>query len=357
MSQKNYYETLGINKDASVDEIKKAFRRKAVKHHPDQGGDEAKFKEINEAYEVLSNSEKRQRYDQFGAEGLGGAGGFRNAGGPTSGEGFSFDFGDGGLGDIFGSFFGAGRQGQASRSGRNVEVVIDLDFKEAVFGVEKEISLNLEDVCPQCKGERAQPGSKVGQCADCKGSGRHVRLVRTPFGNLQQQATCSTCRGEGSDIKESCTACRGQGVSQQKKTINLSIPAGIEDGATIRLRSHGERNRKGMAGDLYVIIQVQSDKHFTREGDLILSEETINMVEAALGTNIKIKTIDGTVMMKIPAGTQSGTDFRLAKQGVPHLKGSGRGAQIVRVIVKIPTKLNDKQKSLLKSLQETSLKK
>ena len=343
---------MGISKDASVDEIKKAFRRQAVQHHPDQGGDEAKFKEINEAHEVLSNPEKRQRYDQFGAAGVGGSGGF-GRGGSSQAEGFSFDFGDGGLGDIFSSFFGnASARNQGPKAGRDVELVLDLEFKEAVFGIEKEIILTLDDVCLQCQGERAQPGTKVKNCATCDGAGQHIKVMKTVFGNLRQQTICPACHGGGSEIKEPCTACRGRGISQQKKTINLSIPAGIEDGATIRLRNHGEKNRRGAAGDLYVIVQVKPHKHFTREGDLILSEENVTMIQAALGDDIKVATTDGEVMMRIPPGTQSGTDFRLNKKGVPHIKGSGRGAHIVRIIVQTPTKLNAQQKKILKEFQQ-----
>ena len=348
--EKDYYKILGISKNASVDEIKKAFRRQAVKHHPDQGGDEAKFKEINEAHEILSNPEKRQRYDQFGVAGVGSG---ANSGFNRS-EGFSFDFGDGGLGDIFGSFFGHARPGaRPPATGRDIEIVLHLDFGEAVFGVDKEISLKLKDVCDQCEGERAQPGSQVAECATCKGAGRHVRVVKTIFGNLQQETTCPACRGAGMDIKEPCSACRGQGISEQQKKINLAIPAGIEDGATVRLRDHGESNRKGVAGDLYVIIQVRPDKHFTREGDLILSEETVDMAQAALGAQIAIRTIDGEVKMRIPAGTQSGTDFRLDKKGVPHMKGSGRGAHIVRVTVRTPIKLSGKQKKLMEEFTKS----
>ena len=354
MSNKDYYATLGISKDASVDEIKKAFRRKAVKHHPDQGGDEAKFKELNEAYEILSNPEKKQRYDQFGAAGVGGSNGF-GRGGFNQSEGFRFDFGEGGLGDIFSSFFGGGAgQSQGPRSGRDIEMVLDLDFKEAIFGVDKEISLTLNDVCLQCQGERAQPGSKVVTCATCKGVGQYIKIMKTVFGNLQQQTTCPACRGAGSEIKEPCTACNGQGVSQQKKKVKLAIPAGIEDGATIRLRNHGESNRQGMAGDLYVIIQVKPHRQFTREGDLILSEEEVDMVTATLGGQIKVATIDDEITMKIPPGTQSGTDFRLERRGVPHIKGSGRGAHIVRLIVRIPTKLNTQQKKLLKEFEQVN---
>ena len=347
MSDKDYYKILGIPRDASVDEIKKAFRRQAVKHHPDQGGDEAKFKEINEAYEVLGNAEKRQRYDQFGSAGLGGG-----RGGPGSAEGFRFDFGDGGLGDIFSSFFGGGQARRGPQSGRDVEVVLELDFREAVFGTEKEISLTLDDVCVQCQGRRAQPGTEVEDCANCKGSGQHVRIMKTPFGNVRQQVVCPACRGEGHRIKRPCTACGGQGVSQQDKKINLAVPAGIDDGATIRLRGSGESNRQGAAGDLYVVIQVRPDKRFTREGYLLLSEETVTMTQAALGDNIKVATVDGEVTMKVPPGTQSGTDFRLEKKGVPKIKGSGRGDHIVRVIVATPTKLTAKQKRVLREFQQ-----
>ena len=350
MSDKDYYKILGIPRDASVDEIKKAFRRQAVKHHPDQGGDEAKFKEINEAHEVLSNPEKRQRYDQFGSAGLGGSSS-AGRGGFSSAEGFRFDFGDGGLGDIFSSFFG-GQTRQGPKSGRDVEVVLDLDFREAVFGADKEISLTLDDVCIQCQGQRAQPGTEVKDCATCKGTGQRIQVMRTPFGNVRQQVVCPACHGAGTQIKQPCTACSGRGVSQQEKKINLAIPAGIDDGATIRLRGSGESNYQGAAGDLYVIVQVKPDKHFTREGDLILSEETITMTQAALGDNIKVATIDGELTMKIPPGTQSGTDFRLEKKGVPRIKGSGRGDHIVRVIVETPTRLSAKQKKILQEFQQ-----
>ena len=351
MSDKNYYDILGIKKNASVDEIKKAFRRQAVKHHPDQGGDEAKFKEVNEAYEVLSNPEKRQRYDQFGAAGLGsGRAGFNRQGGFNGAQGFSFDFGSGGLGDIFGNFFGQNPQ-QAPRSGRDVEIVLNLSFKEAIFGIEKEISLSLNDVCSHCQGRGAKPGTEVQACPDCRGRGQRIRVLKTVFGNIRQQTTCPACSGAGQRIKTPCPSCRGQGIEEQSKNINVVVPAGIGDGQTIRLRDYGEKNKKGIAGDLYIVIQVQPDKHFTREGDLILSEETIDMVQASLGAKIKVRTVDGQLTMRIPAGTQGGTDFRLPKRGVPHLKGGSRGDHIVRVVVKTPTRLSGRQKQLLREFQ------
>ena len=350
MSEKNYYNILGVKKDASVDEIKKAFRRQAVKHHPDQGGDEVKFKEINEAYEVLSNPDKRQRYDQFGQAGLGGQAGFNQAGFDPD-QGVSFNFGEGGLGDIF-SFFGGMGRSQAPKSGRDIEVVIELDFKEAVFGIEKEISLSINDICHRCHGQRAEPNTKVETCETCRGSGQRVRIMKTMLGNIQQAVTCSDCQGIGSDIKTPCRDCQGQGVSQQNKVVNLLIPAGIEDGATIRLRGQGEKNRQGVAGDLYAVITVRPDKHFTREGDLILSEQVIDMIQAALGDTIEVQTIDDeAIKLKIPAGTQSGTDFKLENRGVPHLRGKGRGSHIVQIIVEIPKKLNSQQKQLLKDFK------
>lgn len=353
MSKRDYYEVLGIGKDASPDEIKKAYRRAAVKHHPDQGGDEEKFKEVNEAHEILSNPEKKQRYDQFGHSGVGGNGGGRpGAGGygPGPGQEFHFDFGDG-LGDIFSSFFG-GQQAGGGRGGSNrgndVEVTIELTFEQAIFGVDKEISLELEDVCEHCKGSRAEPGHDVKTCDVCKGTGQEVRVVQTVFGNIQQPVICSKCKGEGNIPEKECTVCSGKGVKRVRKDVKLKIPAGIEDGATIRLREYGEKNRKGEAGDLYVNVRVKAHKHFTREGSLILSEEKIDMVEAALGTEIKVETVDGDIKMKIPAGTQSGTDFKLSGHGVPSMRGSARGAHIVTITVQTPTKLSKKQKDILK---------
>ena len=350
MSSKNYYDILGIAKDASTDEIKKAFRRQAVKHHPDRGGDEAKFKELNEAYEVLSNPEKKQRYDQFGEAGLGGRGGSSRAGGFSSAEDFSFNFG-GGLGDIFGSIFGQ-NQTQTPKTGRDVEIVLNLTFKEAIFGIEKEIRLTLNDVCRQCRGSCAKPGTKVQTCGDCSGRGQRIKIVKTMLGNLQQQTTCPACSGRGQRIETPCPKCRGQGVEGQEKTIEVVVPAGISDGQTIRLRDYGERNKSGLAGDLYIIVQVEPDKHFTREGDLILSQEEIDFVQASLGAQIKVRTVDGEVTMRIPAGTQGGSDFRLTKRGVPHMKGGGRGDHIVRIIVKTPTKLSSQQKQLLKDFSK-----
>ena len=365
MAKRDYYEVLGVSKDASADEIKKAFRRLAVQHHPDkEGGDESKFKEINEAYEVLKDNEKRQRYDQFGHAGVGGAGGpggggaydFSGSGFNFNGQNINFDFGDGGLGDIFSSFFGGGSR-QRTRRGRDIETVIDLDFKDAIFGVEKKIDLNIEVECEHCKATGAEPGYELKSCDTCKGSGQVITSVRTILGNIQQAQTCQDCHGSGKKPEKKCSVCDGRGVKRKQNSVELKIPAGIDDGATIRLREYGEVILNGPKGDLYVHIRVKPDKKFTREGDLILSHENVDMVTAALGGELKVSTVDGEVTIKIPAGTQSGTDFKLSGHGVPHMKRDSRGAQIVTVDVLTPTNLSKKQKEILESFRSLPKKK
>lgn len=354
-TKRDYYEVLGVGKSASADEIKKAFRRAAVEHHPDRGGDEAKFKELNEAYEVLKDNEKRKRYDQFGHAGVGGNGSSPFGGGYGGGQGqnINFDFGDLGLGDIFSSFFGGGggqHSQQRQARGRDVEAGVEISFEQAVFGTEVDLTLNLDDTCEHCKGSTVEPGYELKICDQCKGSGQVVTVARTIFGNIQQAAVCPKCRGVGKVPEKVCSVCRGKGTQTKKQTIQLKIPAGIDDGATIRLREHGEAVANGPKGDLYVNIRVKSHKKFTREGDLILSEEHIGMVQAALGTEIDVETVDGPVRMKVPAGTQSSSDFKLSNHGVPHLRGSSRGAHIVTITVDTPTKLSKRQRQLLEEL-------
>jgi len=353
-TKRDYYDVLGVGKGASADEIKKAFRRQAVEHHPDRGGDEAKFKELNEAYEVLKDADKRKRYDQFGHAGIGGNGGspFGGGYGGAQGQNINFDFGDLGLGDIFSSFFGGGGQQQQQRQarGRDVETGVEISFEQAVFGTEVDLTLNLDDTCEHCKGSTVEPGYELKTCDQCKGSGQVVTVARTIFGNIQQASICPKCHGAGKIPEKTCSVCRGKGTQAKKQTIQLKIPAGIDDGATIRLREHGEAVANGPKGDLYVNIRVRPHKKFTREGDLILSEEHIGMVEAALGTEIDVETVDGPVRMKVPAGTQSGSDFKLSNHGVPHLRGSSRGAHIVTITVDTPTKLSRRQRQLLEEL-------
>ena len=356
MSKRDYYEVLGVAKGASADEIKKAFRRAAVQHHPDkEGGSEEKFKEINEAYDVLKDAQKRQRYDQFGHAGVGGSGGGGGYGGGSNPfEGFSqqganFDFGEG-LGDIFSQFFGGGGQSrQAPQRGRDVEVSLQLTFEEAVFGLETDIDLDMEDECSHCHGTTVEPGHDMKTCPTCKGAGQQTRVMNTMFGAIQQSVTCPTCNGRGKVPEKVCTVCGGKGTQRKKQSIKLKIPAGIDDGSTIRLTGRGEAITDGKKGDLYVNIRVKAHKKFTREGDIILSDSHIGMIDAALGVEIDIDTVDGTVRMKVPAGTQSGTDFKLSGHGIPHMNSDKRGPHIVNIIVDTPTKLSRKQREILES--------
>ncbi len=352
MSKRDYYEVLGISKSASDDEIKKAFRKKAIEFHPDRGGDEEKFKEVNEAYEVLKDSGKRQRYDQFGHAGVGGATGgggdpFGGFGG-QGGQNVHFDFGDLGLGDIFSSFFGGQAGGQQQRQrGQDVATAVDISFENAVFGTEVAIKYSSNVACSHCKGSTVEPGHELKTCETCAGRGQVNQAVRTIFGNIEQAVICPTCHGSGKVPEKVCTVCRGKGTEHKQRELQIKIPAGIDDGTTIRLREQGNAMARAQTGDLYVDVRVKPHKKFTREGDLILSEATVGMIGAALGTEIDVDTVDGPVRMKVPAGTQSGTDFKLSGHGVPHMRGSSRGAHIVTLIVETPTKLSKEQKDLL----------
>lgn len=365
VTKRDYYEVLGVGKSASADEIKKAFRQKAIKLHPDkEGGDEEKFKEVNEAYEVLKDQQKRQRYDQFGHAGVGGApgggGGNPFAGFGGQGQNVNFDFEDLGLGDLFGNFFGGnaggGQRGRSSR-GNDVETNVEISFEDAVFGTQIKLKLNLEDVCEHCKGTTAEPGHELKTCETCKGAGQVTRAVRTVFGNIQQQTVCPDCHGKGKIPEKTCTVCHGKGTAKKSQEIDLKIPAGIDDGAIMRMRDHGEAMATGLKGDLYINIRVKPHKRFTREGDLILSEEHVGMVGATIGTEIDVDTVDGPMRMKVPAGTQSGTDFKLSGHGVGNPKGTSRGAHIVTIIVDTPTKLTKEQQELLEQFQKLGGKK
>ena len=357
---KDYYKVLGIDKNASQEDIKKAFRKLAHEYHPDKpgGGNEEKFKEINEAYQVLGDPDKRAKYDKYGsafeqAQGQGGFHGFegfRDFSGFT--EGFNVeDLGDifGGLGDIFG--FGGGRGQARQRRGKDIEVALQIDFLEAVFGTEKEINLNKSITCTKCHGSGVEPGAKVETCPVCHGSGRVTRIQRTMFGNMQVQATCTNCGGEGKTYSQKCTKCHGSGIIREVVSIKVKIPAGIDDGQTIRLAGQGEAGQKGApAGDLYLTVKVRPDKRFKREGYNLTSRAQLNFTQAALGDKIEVETVDGPVKLKIPEGTQSGTVFRLKGRGVPHVQGSGRGDHLVEAIVETPKNLNRRQKDLLKEL-------
>ncbi len=357
---KDYYKILGVDKSASQDEVKKAFRKKAHEFHPDkEGGDEAKFKEVNGAYQVLGDAKKRAQFDQFGdgfeqagAGGAGGFGGFSGFQGGTGGVHVDMDdLGDifGGIGDMFG--FGGGRGQRGQQRASDIKVRIELSFLEAVFGVEKELSIKKKIVCDHCKGNIAEPGTKIETCKTCNGTGRVAKVQRTILGNMQVQGICDTCQGEGKIYAKKCTKCHGSGTVEGVDKFKIKIPAGIDNGETIRLTGKGEAGVNGSpAGDLYVVVGVQPDKRWERDGSDIRTQEEISFTAAALGDKIKIETVEGNVNLKIPAGTQSGTIFKLRNKGIASLHGGGKGNHFVKVVVKTPTGLNRKQKKLLEEL-------
>ncbi len=352
---KDYYEILGVSKTATEEEIKKAFRKKAHEHHPDKsGGDEAKFKELNEAYQVLGNADKRSQYDRFGSaynqagQGFGGGAGF---------DGFNINMDD--LGDLFGGFgdmfgFGGKKKNRATR-GHDIQVNVQVPFMDSIFGTEKEIRFEKIGVCKRCSGTRAEPGSDTKTCSTCHGQGTVTQMQRTMFGQIQMQTACPECQGEGKIITKPCTQCRGRGLEEEKVVMTIKIPAGISDGEMIRLTGAGEAGEKGgPSGDLYVTVSVGADNRFKRQGDDIISRANISFPAAALGTSIDIITVDGPVSLKIPAGTQSGKVFMLKSRGVPRLRAKGRGDHLVEVIVKTPTDLSRKQKQLLEEFENSN---
>jgi molecular chaperone DnaJ len=356
---KDYYNILGVNKNASQDDIKKAFRKLAHEHHPDKkGGDEAKFKELNEAYQVLGDINKRAKYDQFGSafehgQAGGGFGGFEGFS-----EGFNVnmdDLGDmfGGIGDIFGfsARGGQGRRGARAKRGSDIEVSMTIDFMEAVSGMEKEIGLNKTTKCDKCKGEGAEPDAKVESCKVCGGRGKTTRVQRTIFGQMQVEMECSDCVGEGKSYSEKCSKCSGRGIVKEVVKLKIKIPAGIDDGGVIRLTGQGEVGSKGApVGDLYLYIRVKKDSRFERQGNDVLTKNFVNFTQAVLGDKIEVETVDGPVTMKIPEGTESGTVFRLRGHGIPNVQGRGKGDHLVEVKIKTPKNLNKRQKEILKEL-------
>ena len=365
---KDYYKILGVEKTASVEEIKAAFRKLAHQHHPDkEGGNEAKFKEINEAYQVLGNADKRQKYDQYGStfDQMGGFGGGMNwedfmQKARSGGGGFSnmnFDFGGLDLGDIFGDFMGGGgrggRGGRQQNYGEDIQVDLSLEFKEAVFGVKKEITLYKTVKCGHCHGNMAEPGTRITICATCGGQGRVTRVQRTFIGAFQSTSTCPDCHGEGKKADKPCVDCHGQGVVKQKETISVEVPAGVENGTTLKMDSRGNAGAYGGgAGDLFVQLRVKEDKRFEREGNDVYVTQKISFVEAALGAKIDVETLDGVIELNVPDGTQPGTKFRLRGKGVPYLRSSGRGDLYVVIEVEVPKRLSRRQRKLLEDFNE-----
>lgn len=346
--KRDYYEVLGVNKSASPDEIKKAYRKLAKENHPDlHPGDKAceeRFKEANEAYEVLSDEEKRKKYDQFGHAAFDPNAGF-------GGGGFGGGFGD--LGDIFGDIFGFGggasRNPSAPRKGESVRANVTISFEEAAFGCEKEVTVARVEQCPDCKGNGCAPGTTPEVCPDCKGTGSVRTTQRTPFGIAQSTAPCSKCRGTGKIIHQPCKTCRGMGNIRRQHKVKVNVPAGIDDGQTISRPGYGNAGANGgQAGDLLVTVMVRPHPRFERDGSSVLIEQEISFSQAALGAEVEVPTLDGNVKLVIPEGTQPGTIMRLRGKGIPYLRGSGRGDQFVTISVAVPKNLSAHQKELLR---------
>ena len=358
--KRDYYEVLGVKKGASEDELKKAYRKLAKENHPDlHPGDkecEARFKEINEAYEVLSDPDKRAKYDQFGhaafdpSQGFGGGGGFGGF------EGF------GGFGDIFSDIFGGGfgfgggggRNPNAPRKGDNLRATVNIKFEEAAFGVKKDVFVSKIEQCHDCKGTGCAEGTTAEVCPDCKGTGTVMSTKRTPFGMVQSSEQCPKCRGRGKIIHSPCKTCRGMGSVRRQHKVSVSIPAGIDDGQTISLKGQGNAGLNGgPAGDLLITVLVQPHARFERDGASILLDQEISFSQAALGAEVEVPTLDGKVKLNIPEGTQSGTTFRLKGKGVPFLRNGGRGDQFVTVNVAVPRSMTSTQKNALRRYAET----
>lgn len=360
---KDYYKILGIEKNATADEVKKAFKKSAMQHHPDRpGGDEKKFKEANEAYQVLSDADKRAKYDQFGSDfeqqgGFGGGAGWedfmRSARGGGQG-GFQFE---GDLGDIFGEMFGfgGGRSRGASRQsrGHDIQVDVELEFKEAAFGVEKEIHLRKQSTCDVCGGNGAEPGSKLDTCNTCKGQGQVVQMQRTFLGSMQTVVTCSDCQGRGQKPSKKCKHCGGDGVLQKNQNITVKIPAGIDEGESVRLTGYGEAApHGGHSGDLYVRAHIKPNKFFHREGFDVHTQSEISFVQAVLGDKIEVETIDGPVKIVVPEGIESGQQIKLKGHGITHLGRTSRGDQYVKIKIRVPKRFSREVRKKLEDLKD-----
>lgn len=353
----DYYSILGVSKSATQEEIKRAFRKMAHKHHPDKsGGDEAAFKRVNEAYQILSDEQKRSQYDQFGQT-------FSGAGGNPFGgfQGFNVNFEDiGDFGDIFSSFFGSARGGtrqRQRRQGNDIQVDATISFAQSARGVKQELRHTLYQACERCLGLGAEPSTSIETCPTCQGSGAVRESRQTPFGIFSQQTTCPTCQGEGKTIAKSCRDCRGEGRTKQTRLLEVAIPAGIADGQMIRISGKGEAPpRGGSAGDLFVAVHVEPDKELARDGNNIRSQLKVSFPDVALGVIAKVRTLEGERSLKIPAGTQPRTELRLPGLGFPSLNGGGVGDHIVTINIEVPKKLSRKQRELLEEFKSTKKK-
>jgi molecular chaperone DnaJ len=354
---KDYYNVLGVDKDASPADIKKAYYKLAHKHHPDKGGDEKKFKEVNEAYQILSNKSKRQQYDQFGQS-------FEGAGGPQQGfggfEGFnSADFGSINVEDIFGDLFGFGQRGRKKNAnqGRDIEVNIEISLKDASKGIKKNISISKLVSCSRCQGTGAEPGTKLKECITCRGEGQVQQIKKTIFGSFTTYIICPECHGEGKIPEKPCNVCKGEGRIKGKEDIEILIPAGIDSNQMIKLKGKGEAGRRsGKHGDLYIRVFVLPDSRFNRKGDNLYLNIPISFSMACLGGSVEIADLEGKkISLKVPQGTESGKVFRISGKGIPHFSGFSKGDLYVKLKIEIPKKLSKEQKELLNKLKEKEL--
>ncbi|CAG9619371.1 molecular chaperone DnaJ [Sutcliffiella rhizosphaerae] len=353
MSKRDYYEVLGVSKSASKDEIKKAYRKLSKQYHPDinkEANAADKFKELKEAYEILSDDNKKAHYDQFGHtdpnQGFGGGGDF--------GGGFGFE-------DIFETFFGGQGGGRrrrdpnAPRQGADLQYSMTLSFEDAAFGKETTIEIPIEESCDTCNGSGAKPGTKVETCSHCRGTGQESVEQNTPFGRIVNRRTCSKCNGTGKFIPNKCSSCNGNGRIKKRNKIKVNIPAGVDEGQQLRVAGKGEAGTNGgPAGDLYVVFHVKSHEFFERDGDDVYCEMPITFAQAALGDEVEVPTLHGKVKLKVPAGTQTGTNFRLKGKGIANVRGYGQGDQHIKIRVVTPTKLTEKQKQLIREFADIS---
>ncbi len=366
---KDYYKVLGVSKEASEDEIKRAYRRLAHRYHPDKGGDAERFKEVSEAYRVLSDREKRSQYDRFGQTFEGGfpgaepgAGGFRWAwGGPggfadeEEGPGFGFEFQD--LGDLFEDFFGGGVQGKNIRKGKDIEVGIEIPLEATLTGFQEEIPLEKFIICTRCQGGGAEPGSKVKECFSCRGTGEVQQIRKTIFGSFTKMGMCPECRGEGLKPEKLCNVCGGEGRIKNQEKFRITIPPGVDTNQTLRFEGQGDvGKKKGKTGDLFVKIYVKAHPIFKRKGDDVYATVLVPFSHTALGSEVEVPTLEGTkISLQVPAGTESGKIFRIVGKGIPHFSGWRRGHMYVEVKIETPKKLTKQQKELLERLRQEGI--